>query len=218
MIRTKRPRAPQAIERIHPRKARLDAEDEGWRDLDDVAHRAFARGAVLFDRDSVQIAVDCFEMARTHAHRRTGWLADYNLACALMLRRAFGGGQEDRERALSLFAGVVSRSNAETSFVHKTHKRIIDCVYDLQETARVNQSLAGKAGGARVGYWNPLLYATVGVTGAFHGIAKGTNDAHGNMADAYPAAHGWDACTGRTRMQIHVERSSDQRGGWWHWR
>jgi CHAT domain-containing protein len=130
--------ANQAIERLRPRKARLDAEDEGWRDLDDVAHSAFARGAALFDRESVQIAVDCFETASTHAHRRIGWLADYNLACALMLRRAFGGEQEDRERALSLFAGVVSRSDAETSFVHKTHKRIVDCVYDLQEMPPVD--------------------------------------------------------------------------------
>ena len=62
--------------------------------------------------------------------------------------------------------------------------------------ARINQGLDANAAGTRVGYWNPLLYLTVGTTGAFHDITKGNNDAHGDMGGAYPAAAGWDACTG----------------------
>jgi kumamolisin len=62
--------------------------------------------------------------------------------------------------------------------------------------ARINQSLAAGGGGKRVGYWNPLLYASVGTTAAFHDITVGTNDAHGDLGGAYTAGAGWDACTG----------------------
>jgi kumamolisin len=62
--------------------------------------------------------------------------------------------------------------------------------------ARINQSLAAGGGGKRVGYWNPLLYASVGGTAAFHDITEGTNDALGNLDGAYTAGAGWDACTG----------------------
>jgi len=61
--------------------------------------------------------------------------------------------------------------------------------------ARINQGLAAKGTGP-VGFWSPLLYQSVGATGAFHDITQGTNDAQGNLDGAYPAGAGWDACTG----------------------
>jgi kumamolisin len=60
--------------------------------------------------------------------------------------------------------------------------------------ARVNQQLAAD-GSQAVGYFNPLLYTTLGPSGAFHDITSGSNDTHGNLG-AYSAKVGWDACTG----------------------
>ena len=62
--------------------------------------------------------------------------------------------------------------------------------------ARLNQQLAGVAGGRTVGYWNPLLYTSIGSTTAFFDITSGNNDALGNLGGAYTAGAGWDACTG----------------------
>jgi kumamolisin len=62
--------------------------------------------------------------------------------------------------------------------------------------ARCNQHLATLGHGAPVGYWNPLLYASVGSSSAFFDITVGTNDALGNEGGAYTAAPGWDACSG----------------------
>jgi kumamolisin len=49
---------------------------------------------------------------------------------------------------------------------------------------RLNQKL-----GTPVGYFNPLLYSTLGKSSAFNDIVKGSNG-------AYSAGPGWDACTG----------------------
>jgi kumamolisin len=62
--------------------------------------------------------------------------------------------------------------------------------------ARFNQSLSQATAGARVGYWNPVLYASVGSSGAFHDITVGNNDALGDLNGAYTAGTGWDACSG----------------------
>jgi kumamolisin len=62
--------------------------------------------------------------------------------------------------------------------------------------ARCNQHLATVGQGAPVGYWNPLLYASVGAGGAFFDITVGTNDALGDERGAYSAGPGWDACSG----------------------
>lgn len=48
--------------------------------------------------------------------------------------------------------------------------------------------------GTPVGFLNPLLYAAP-VPSGFHDITQGTNDPTGNIG-GYPAAVGWDACTG----------------------
>jgi kumamolisin len=56
--------------------------------------------------------------------------------------------------------------------------------------ALINQHL-----GKRVGYLNPLLYGNANVAGAFRDITQGNNDLNGDLG-AYPAASGWDACTG----------------------
>jgi kumamolisin len=50
--------------------------------------------------------------------------------------------------------------------------------------ARFNQKL-----GTPVGYFNPLLYSTLGKSGGFNDIVTGSNG-------AYSAGPGWDACTG----------------------
>ena len=60
--------------------------------------------------------------------------------------------------------------------------------------ARINQQLATD-GSQPVGYFNPLLYSTLGTSGAFFDIISGSNDTHGNLG-AYSAQAGWDACTG----------------------
>ncbi len=62
--------------------------------------------------------------------------------------------------------------------------------------ARANQHLSQHEPGTRVGYWNPVLYQSAGGTDAFHDITVGNNDALNNVGGAYPAAAGWDACTG----------------------
>jgi kumamolisin len=49
---------------------------------------------------------------------------------------------------------------------------------------RLNQKL-----GTPVGYFNPLLYSTLGKSNAFNDIVKGSNG-------SYSAGVGWDACTG----------------------
>jgi kumamolisin len=63
--------------------------------------------------------------------------------------------------------------------------------------ARVNQHLSQATPDAKVGYWNPVLYQSIGPTaGVFHDIDTGSNDALGDLNGAYTAAPGWDACTG----------------------
>lgn len=62
--------------------------------------------------------------------------------------------------------------------------------------ARFNQSLSQATAGARVGYWNPVLYGSIGPSGAFHDITVGNNDALGDLNGAYTAGTGWDACSG----------------------
>jgi len=62
--------------------------------------------------------------------------------------------------------------------------------------ARLNQQLSDVAGGRTVGYWNPLLYTSIGSTSAFFDITSGNNDALGNLGGAYTAGVGWDACSG----------------------
>ncbi len=56
--------------------------------------------------------------------------------------------------------------------------------------ARINQKL-----GTPVGYFNQLLYNSLGTSGAFNDIIKGSNDTTGNVG-GYSAGKGWDACTG----------------------
>src|SRR5205807_1982019 len=53
--------------------------------------------------------------------------------------------------------------------------------------ARINQKLGSSQ---RVGYFNPLLYASLGAGGAFHDITAGSNDTHGSLG-AYSARAGW---------------------------
>jgi kumamolisin len=60
--------------------------------------------------------------------------------------------------------------------------------------ARINQQLSSD-GNPSLGYFNPLLYSTLGPSAAFHDITSGSNDTHGNLG-AYEARAGWDACTG----------------------
>jgi kumamolisin len=62
--------------------------------------------------------------------------------------------------------------------------------------AMINQKLATIPGATPVGYFNPLLYNTLGRSNAFKDITSGTNDAHGNLRGAYTAGPGWDACSG----------------------
>ena len=62
--------------------------------------------------------------------------------------------------------------------------------------ALINQQLATMPGAKSVGYFNPLLYQSIGPTSAFNDITEGTNDAHDNLDGAYTAGPGWDACTG----------------------
>jgi len=56
--------------------------------------------------------------------------------------------------------------------------------------ARINQKL-----GKPVGYFNPLLYSTLGKSGAFNDIVKGNNDTTGHVG-GYSAGKGWDCCSG----------------------
>lgn len=56
--------------------------------------------------------------------------------------------------------------------------------------ARINQQL-----GKPVGYINPLLYSSIGKSGAFRDVTSGNNDPTGNIG-GYSAKSGWDACTG----------------------
>jgi kumamolisin len=62
--------------------------------------------------------------------------------------------------------------------------------------ARANQHLSQATPGARAGYWNPVLYQTIGGSNAFHDINTGNNDALGNLGGAYTSTSGWDPCTG----------------------
>ena len=55
--------------------------------------------------------------------------------------------------------------------------------------ARLTQSL-----GSPLGFVNPLLYANPAAN-SFNDITQGSNDTTGNIG-GYPAAPGWDACTG----------------------
>jgi kumamolisin len=57
--------------------------------------------------------------------------------------------------------------------------------------ARANQKL-----GKPVGYINPLLYGTLGMTSAFNDVKGGNNDPTGGKLGGYQAGAGWDACTG----------------------
>ena len=50
--------------------------------------------------------------------------------------------------------------------------------------------------GKRVGNFNALLYDTIGPTGALRDITRGNNDTDGLLDGQFPAAPGWDACTG----------------------
>ena len=56
--------------------------------------------------------------------------------------------------------------------------------------SRINQSL-----GKPVGYFNPLLYTTLGKSGGFRDIVKGNNDTSGHVG-GYSAGPGWDCCSG----------------------
>ena len=56
--------------------------------------------------------------------------------------------------------------------------------------ARINQKL-----GKPVGYFNPLLYSTLGKAGCFNDIVTGNNDTSGHVG-GYFAGKGWDACSG----------------------
>ena len=56
--------------------------------------------------------------------------------------------------------------------------------------ALMNESL-----GSNIGYWNPLLYGSIGNGGALRDITVGNNDTTG-MVGGYEATRGWDACTG----------------------
>jgi kumamolisin len=56
--------------------------------------------------------------------------------------------------------------------------------------ARINQKL-----GKPVGYFNPLLYSTLGKGGGFNDIVKGNNDTSGHVG-GYSAGKGWDPCSG----------------------
>ena len=49
--------------------------------------------------------------------------------------------------------------------------------------------------GSNIGYWNPLLYGSIGNGGALRDITVGNNDTTG-MVGGYEATRGWDACTG----------------------
>jgi kumamolisin len=60
--------------------------------------------------------------------------------------------------------------------------------------ARCNQRLAED--GKRVGYINPVLYGTIGATGAFYDVTSGSNATLAGEPDAYTAGPGWDPCTG----------------------
>jgi kumamolisin len=62
--------------------------------------------------------------------------------------------------------------------------------------AMINQKLATIPGATPVGFFNPLLYQSLGSTDAFKDIVSGTNDAHDNLDGAYTAGPGWDACSG----------------------
>lgn len=56
--------------------------------------------------------------------------------------------------------------------------------------ARINQGL-----GAKVGYFNPLLYSKIGPARVCRDVVTGNNDPNGHIG-GYPAGSGWDACTG----------------------
>jgi kumamolisin len=62
--------------------------------------------------------------------------------------------------------------------------------------ALINQRLATMPGSKAAGYFNPLIYNTLGKTTAFKDITSGSNDAHNNLDGAYTAGPGWDACSG----------------------
>jgi kumamolisin len=57
--------------------------------------------------------------------------------------------------------------------------------------ARLNQGL-----GNRVGFFSPLLYASLGKSDAFSDISVGDNDPTGGQLKGFKAQRGWDACTG----------------------
>jgi len=58
--------------------------------------------------------------------------------------------------------------------------------------ARINQSLI-QAGGKPAGFINALIYPQ---ESDFHDITKGNNDIYNDLNGKYPAAAGWDPCTG----------------------
>jgi kumamolisin len=60
--------------------------------------------------------------------------------------------------------------------------------------ALINQELATK-GGNTVGFLNPLIYGSLGLSGAFKDIIQGNNDINGKL-HKYSATVGWDACSG----------------------
>ncbi len=57
--------------------------------------------------------------------------------------------------------------------------------------ARINAAM-----GTRVGNINALLYSTIGPAGTLRDITSGNNDTDGLLGGQYPAAPGWDACSG----------------------
>jgi kumamolisin len=57
--------------------------------------------------------------------------------------------------------------------------------------ARINQKL-----GKPVGFVNALLYAS-DASSAFHDVTEGNNDIYNDLRGKFPAAPGWDPCTGQ---------------------
>jgi kumamolisin len=58
--------------------------------------------------------------------------------------------------------------------------------------ARINQSLM-ESGGKPAGFINALIYP---LESDFHDVTKGNNDIYNDLNGKYPAAVGWDPCTG----------------------
>lgn len=60
--------------------------------------------------------------------------------------------------------------------------------------ARINQSLI-RTGGKPAGFINALLYPAA-AKAAFHDVTQGNNDIYNDLKGKFPAAPGWDPCTG----------------------